>query len=148
MLHFNAKQMPMLLSGIRSFIVRNRCSIYIYQIDGRKLINIYSSKNNSQRRKVNVLILVDGKPSHFCLIKNFSNHIHHLSRSPQKRSSGPKSRFCRNCYQPVLKQNMARHSSFCESNDPFGNFNAKRQSNAPVCELAENTAVTIGNAWD
>ena len=118
-LHFNAKQMPMPLSGIRSFEVRNRCSINVYQLDGRKLINIYSSKNKSQRRKVNLLRLVDGKRSHYCLIKNFSNLIHHLSRSPQKRSSGPKSRFCRNCYQPVLKQNMARHSTFCESNDPL-----------------------------
>ena len=111
--------MPMPLSGIRSFEVRNRCSINVYQLDGRKLINIYSSKNKSQRRKVNLLRLVDGKRSHYCLIKNFSNLIHHLSRSPQKRSNGPKSRFCWNCYQPVLKQNMARHSSFCDSNDPL-----------------------------
>ena len=70
-LYFNAKQMPMPLSGIRSFEVRNRCSINVYQLDGRKLINIYSNKNNSQRRKVNLLRLVDRKRSHYCLIKTF-----------------------------------------------------------------------------
>lgn len=118
-LHFNANQMPMPLSGIRSFEVKNRCSINVYQLDGRKLINIYNSKNKQQRRKVNLLRLIEGERNHYCLIKNFSNLIHHLSRSPRKRSSGPKSRFCRNCFQPVLKQNLARHLRFCESNDPL-----------------------------
>ena len=50
-LHFNAKQMPMPLSGIRSFELRNRCSINVYQLDGRNLINIYSSKKQKSEKK-------------------------------------------------------------------------------------------------
>ena len=118
-LNFDPKQMPMPLSGIRSFEMRNKCSINVYQLEDNKLINIYSSKNKKSRRRVDLLRLVNGKRSHYCLIKNFSNIIHHLSRSPKKREAGPKSRFCRNCYQPIAKQNMQRHLKFCETNVPL-----------------------------
>ena len=118
-LNFDPKQMPMPLSGIRSFEMRNKCSINVYQLEDNKLINIYSSKNKKSRRRVDLLRLVNGNRSHYCLIKNFSNIIHHLSRSPKKREAGPKSRFCRNCYQPIAKQNMQRHLKFCETNAPL-----------------------------
>ena len=111
--------MPMPLSRIRSFETRNKCSINVCQLEDNKLINIYSSKNKKSRRRVDLLRLVNGKRSHYCLIKNFSNIIHHLSRSPKKREAGPKSRFCRNCYQPIAKQNMQRHLKFCETNAPL-----------------------------
>ena len=111
--------MPMPLSGIRSFKLRNKCSINVYQLDGSKLINVYNSKNKGSKPRVELLRLVDGKRSHYCLIKNFSNVMHHLSRSTRKREAGPKSRFCRNCYQSILKQNMQKHLKFCESNSPL-----------------------------
>ena len=115
-LKFNASEMPMPLSGIRSFELRNKCKIYVYQLDGNKLVNVYNSKNKKFKRRVDLLRLIEGKKRHYCLIRNFSNIIHHLSRSPKKQAKGPKSRFCRNCYQPVLKQNMEKHLKFCESN--------------------------------
>ena len=118
-LNFGPKQMPMPLSGIRSFEMRNKYSINVYQLEDNKLINIYSSKNKKSRRRLDLLRLVDGKRSHYCLIKSFSNIIHHLSRSPKKREAGPKSLFCRNCYQPIAKQNIQRHLKFCETNAPL-----------------------------
>ena len=118
-LKFNAREMPMPLSGIRSFELLNKCKIYVYQLEGNKLVNVYNSKNKNFKKRVDLLRLVEEKRSHYCLIKNFSNIIHHLSRSPKKQAKGPKSRFCRNCYQPVLKQNLTKHSTFCESNAPL-----------------------------
>ena len=119
-LKFNASEMPMPLSGIRSFELQNKCKIYVYQLDGNKLVNVYNSKNKKFKRRVDLLRLIEGKKKrHYCLIRNFSNIIHHLSRSPKKQAKGPKSRFCRNCYQPVLEQNMEKHLKFCESNAPL-----------------------------
>ena len=80
---------------------------------------VYNSKNQMSRRRVDLLRLVNGKCSHYCLIKNFSNNVHPLSRSLKKREAGPKSRFCRNCCQPISKQNMQRHLKFCETNAPL-----------------------------
>ena len=111
--------MPMPRSGIRSFELQNKSKIYVYQLDGTKLVNVYNSKNKKFKRRVDPLGLIEGKKSHYCLIKNFSNIIHHLSRSPKKQAKGPKSRFCWNCYQPVLKQNLEKHLNFCESNAPL-----------------------------
>ena len=99
--------------------MRSKCSINVYQLEDNKLINIYNSKNKKSRRRVDLSRLVNGKRSHYCLIKYFSNIVHHLLRSPKKREAGPKSHFCRNCYQPISKQNMQRHLKFCGTNAPL-----------------------------
>ena len=38
---------------------------------------------------------------------------------PKKPEAGPKSRFCRNCYQPIAKQNMQRNLKVCETIAPL-----------------------------
>ena len=118
-LYFNSKLMPMPLSAIPSFEKRNRCSINVYQMENSKLVSVYHSKNRKGRHKIDLLRLVENKNSHYCLIKNFSNLIHFLTRSKAKHSKGPKSRFCRNCFQAVIKRNFKKHVLFCENNAPL-----------------------------
>ena len=117
-LSFNSKLMPMPLSAI-PFEKRNRCSINVYQMENSKLVSVYHSKNRRGRHKIDLLRLIDNQNSHFCLIKNFSNLIHFLTRSRMKHDKGPKSRFCRNCFQPIIKKNFKKHISFCENNAPL-----------------------------
>ena len=68
----------------------------------------FSYKKRKSRRKMKLLLLVENKISHFCLIKNFWDLMHHLARSSRKRLNGPKTRFCGNCMQPIVKQNFQR----------------------------------------
>ena len=105
-LSFNSKLMPMPLSAIPSFEKRNRCSFNVYQMENSKLVSVYHSKNRRGRHKSDPLRLMDNQNSHYCLIKNFSNLIHFLTRSRMKHDKGPKSRFCRNCFQPIFKKNF------------------------------------------
>ena len=118
-LHFNSKLMPMPLTSIPSFEKRNKCSINVYQLENSKLLSVYHSKNRGARNRVDLLRLVENRNSHYCLIKNFSNLVHFLTRSKIKQRKGPKSRFCRNCFQPILKQNFKKHVLFCETNAPL-----------------------------
>ena len=85
-------------------------------MENSKLVSVYHSKNRRARHKIDLLRLMDNQNSHYCLIKNFSNLIHFLTRSRMKHDKGPKSRFCRNCFQPIIKKNFKKHVSFCESN--------------------------------
>ena len=101
---FNPKLMPMLLSAIPSFEKRNHCSINVYQSENTKLVSVYHSKNRKGRYKIDLLRLLENKNSHYCLIKNFSNLLHFLTRSKSKQNKGPKSRFCRNCFPPIVKK--------------------------------------------
>ena len=118
-LSFNSKLMAMPLSAIPSFEKRNRCSINVYQMQNPKLVSVYHSKNRRGRHKIDLPRLMDNKNSHYGLIKNFSNLVHFLTRSRMKHDKGPKSRFCRNCFQPIIKKNFKKHVSFCESNAPL-----------------------------
>ena len=118
-LSFTSKVMPMPLSAIPSFEKRNCCSINVYQMENSKLVSVYHSKNRRGRHKIDHLRLMDNQNSHYCLIKNFSNLIHFLTRSRMKHDKGPKSRNCRNCFQPIIKKNFKKHVSFCESNAPL-----------------------------
>jgi len=118
-LKFNAKRMPMPLSSIAPFEKSNNVSINVYQLDNHKLVAVYYSKNKTSKRRINLLRLVDGSKSHYCLIKNFSNLLQRLTRSEKKRRQGPKSKFCSNCFQPILRKNYRSHAKFCESNSPL-----------------------------
>ena len=72
-LKFNAKRMPMPLSSIAPFEKSNNVSINVYQLDNHKLVAVYYSKNKTSKRRINLLRLVDGSKSHYCLIKIFPN---------------------------------------------------------------------------
>ena len=109
----------MSLSSIASFEKRNSVSINVYQLENGKLVAVFYSKNKSSKRRVNLLRLVSGCKTHYCLIKNFSNLLQRLMRSEKKRKHGSKSKFCSNCFQPIIKRNYRRHMNFCESNAPL-----------------------------
>ena len=111
--------MPMPLSGILSFEKRNRCSINVYQMENSKLVSVYHCKNRIGRHKIDLFRLMDNQKSHYCLIKSFSNLFHFLTRSRKKHDNGPKYRFFRNCFQPIIKKNFKKHVSFCESYAPL-----------------------------
>ena len=111
--------MPMPLSAIPSFEKRNHCSINVYQLEKTKLVSVYHSKNRKGRYKIDLLRLLENKNNHYCLIKNFSNLFHFLTRSKSKQNKRPKSRFCQNCFQPIVKKNFKKHVSFCENNAPL-----------------------------
>ena len=115
-LSFNSKLMPMPLSAIPSFKKRNRCSINVYQMENSRLVSVYHTKNRRAGPKIDLLRLMDNQNSHICLIKNFLNHIHFLTMSRMKHDKGPKSRFCRYCFEPIIEKNFKKHVSFCESN--------------------------------
>ena len=118
-LSFNSKLMPMLLSAIPSCEKRNRCSINVYQMEISKLVSVYHGSNRRERHKIDLLRLMDNLNSHYCLIKNFSSPIHFLTRSRMKHDRGPKSRFCRNFFQPIIKKKVKKHVSFYENNAPL-----------------------------
>ena len=118
-LKFNSARMPMPLSSIPTFERSNDVSINVYQLEGRKLVAVYYSKRKSSKRRINLLRLVEGSNSHYCLITNFSNLLQRLTRSESKRKKGSKSKFCSNCFQPIIKKNFRKHFKFCESNSPL-----------------------------
>ena len=101
---FNPKLMPMPLFAIPSFEKRNHCSINLYQLEKTKLVSVYHSKNRKGGYKIDPLRLLENKNSHYCMIKNFSNLLHILTRSKSKQNKEPKSRVCRNCFQPIVKK--------------------------------------------
>ena len=84
-LKFNSKRMPMPLSSIPSFEKSNNVSINVYQLEQRKLLAVYYSKNKSSKRRINLLRLIEGSKTHYCLIKNFSNLLQRLTRSSKKQ---------------------------------------------------------------
>ena len=53
-------------------------------------MSVYHTKNRKARNKIDLLRLVDNKNNHYCLIKNFSNLVHFLTRSKLKQGKGPK----------------------------------------------------------
>ena len=105
----------MSLSSIASFEKRKNVSINVYQLENGKLVAVFYSKNKSSKRRVNLLRLVSGCKTHYCVIKN-SNLLQRLTRSEKKRKHGSKCKFCSNCFQPIIKRNYRRHTNFCESN--------------------------------
>ena len=115
-LKFNSSRMPISLSSIASFEKRNSVSINVYQQEKCKLVPVFYSKSKSSKRRVNLLRLVSGCKTHCCLIKNFSNLLQRFTRSEKKRKLGSKSKFCSNCFQPIIKRNYRSHTNFFESN--------------------------------
>ena len=115
-LFFNSKLMPMPLSTIPSFEKRNRCSINVCQMENSKLVSVYHRKNRKGRHKTDLIRLMDNQNSHYGLIKNLSNLFHSQSRSRMKHDKGSKLRFCRNCFQAIIKKNFEKHVSICASN--------------------------------
>ena len=106
LLNFNAKRTPMPLTSTAPFEKSNNVSINVYQLDNRKLVAVYYSKNKTFKRRINLLRLVDGSKSHYRLIKKFSNLLQRLTRSEKKRRQGPKSKFFSNCFQPILRKKL------------------------------------------
>ena len=47
--------------------------------------------------------------------------MHQLHRSSRKRCTGPKSKFCGNCFQPIIRSNYRKHIEFCEDHKPLEN---------------------------
>ena len=82
---FNAKRKPIPLSSIPPFEKSNNVSFNVYPLDNHHLVAVYYSKNKISKRHINLLRLVDGSKSHYCLIKIFSNLIQRLTRSEKKR---------------------------------------------------------------
>ena len=117
-LKFNTKQMPLPISSILTFEKSNDVSINVYQLEGRKLVDVFYSKNKSKRR-INLLRLTGDSRYTYCLITNFSNLLEQLTRSENKRRKGSKSKFCSNCFQPIMKKNFKTHFKFCDSNSPL-----------------------------
>ena len=105
---FKLSKFPMSLSKIPSF-EKLDVSISVYQFKQGRLQNVFYSKNRKCRPKVQILQLVDHDKSHYCLMKNFSNLMHHLTRSSSKRIGGPRTRFCGNCKQSFVKNNFSNH---------------------------------------
>ena len=153
-LSFNSKLMPMTLSATPSFEKPNRCSINVYQMQNSKLVSVYHSKNRRRRQKIDLLPLMDKQNSHYCLNKNFSNINHFLTRS---RMKGPKSRFCRNCFQATIKKNFMKHVSFCENNAPLESrmplksprielVNWEKTQKCPFVVYADLEAINVASA--
>ena len=107
------------MSAIPTFEKRNSRSINVYQLENSKLVSVYHSKNRKGRHKNELLRLLENKSSHYCLIKSISNLTYFLCRSKSKQNKGPKSRFCRNCFQRIVEPNFKKHALFGESNAPL-----------------------------
>ena len=120
--------MPMPLSTIPTFERSNDVSIKVYQLERRNLVAVYYSKQKFSKRRINLLRLVVGSNSHYCLITNFSNLLQRLTRSESKRKKSSKSKLCSNCFQPIIKKNFRKHFKICESNSPL-------EIRMPTCAL-------------
>ena len=107
------------LSSIPTFERSNDVSSIVYQLEGRKLVAVCYSKQKSSKRRFNLLRLVVCSNSHYYLITNFSNILQQLTRSESKRKKGSKSKFCSNCFQPIIKKNFRKHFKLCWSNSPL-----------------------------
>ena len=118
-LNFNSSQMPMPLSSIQPFEKSNNVSINVHQRENEKLVAVFYSKNKNSKRRENLLRLVSGYKRQYCLIKHFSNLLQRLTQSEKKPRNGSESRFCSNCFQPIIKRNYINHINFCDSNAPL-----------------------------
>ena len=81
---------------------------------------MYYSKQKTSRQRINLLLLIVDSNSHYCLITNFSNLLQRLTPSNCKRKKGSMSKFCSNCFQPIIKKNFRKRFKFCESYSPLG----------------------------
>ena len=115
-LNFNAKRMPIRFSSITPFDKINKVSNSLCQLDNRKLVAVFYSKNKISKRRIISLRLNNICKSFYSLIKNFSNLLRPLTRSRKKQRQGPKTNFCSNCFQQILRKNYRYHTRFCESN--------------------------------
>ena len=109
----------MSLGKIPSFEKLNNVSISVYRFEQGRLLNYFYSKNRKRRRKVKLFQLVDHDKSYYCLIKNFSNLMHHLTTSSSKSIGGPRTRICGNCMESMVKHNFSNHVQFCEHDKPL-----------------------------
>ena len=78
LLKFNSSRMPMPLSSIEPFEKSNNVSINVYQLENGKLVAVFHKNKNSKRR-VNLLRLVSGSKTHYCLIKNCFQPIREIT---------------------------------------------------------------------
>ena len=131
-LKFNSSRMPMPLSSIQPFEKSNIVSINVYQLQNGKLVAVFYSMNKNSKHRVNLLCLVSGSKTHYCLIKNFSNLLQRLTQSEKKRRNGSKSRFCKNCFQSITKRNYMNQIKFSESNVPL---EIRMPSSSPTIEF-------------
>ena len=115
---YKLSDFPMSLSKTPSFENLNNVSISVCRFKQGRLLNVFYSKNRKCRLS-KLLLLVDHDKSHYCLIKNFSNLMHHLTRSSSKRVGGPRTRFCGNCMQSIVKHNFSNQVQFCEHHKPL-----------------------------
>ena len=120
------------------------------------MVSVYHSKNRRGRHN-DLLGLMNNQNSHYCLIENFSNLIDFLTSSRIKRDLERKSRFCRNCFQPITKKNFKKHVSFCESNAPLETrmplesptiefVNWEKTQKCPFAVYADLEAINVASA--
>ena len=107
---------PMSSSKIPNFEKLNNVSISVYRFEQGRLLNVFYSKIRKCRRKVK---FVDRDKSHYCLMKNFSNLMHHMTRSSSKKLGGPRTRFCGNCMQSIVKHIFSNHVQCCQHHKPL-----------------------------
>ena len=108
----------MSLSKNPSFEKLNNVSKSVYRFERGRLLNVFYSKSPKCRRKVKLLLLVDHDKSHYCLMKNSSNLMHHLTRSSSKRVGGRRTHFCGTSMQSIVKHN-SNHFQFCGHHKPL-----------------------------
>ncbi|KAJ8664381.1 hypothetical protein QAD02_006043 [Eretmocerus hayati] len=100
-LDFKGIDFPMALKDIPSFELKNKISVNVYQLS--KANHIYpvyvTSKEEGKRRHVNLLLLLNGKKSHYCYIRN-------LSRLLSSQVSSHKGRVfvCNSCFHCFYSQ--------------------------------------------
>ena len=87
----------------------------VYRFENENLYNVYHSKNRASRKKIKLLLLMEGTKSHYCLIKNFSNVIHRLHRSSKKRFKGPKSKIAAIVFNRLCEKTIKNIWSFVKS---------------------------------
>ena len=116
---YKQSDFPIKLSKIPCFEKLNNALISVYQFEQGKLPNVFNSKNRKSRQKLKLLPLVDFDKSHYCMIKNFSSLMHHLTRSSSERFGGPRTRFRGNCMQSIVKHNFSNHVPFRAPRKPL-----------------------------
>ena len=103
---------PVTRDQIKTFEANNNISINLFGYENEKVVPLYLSKFDFER-KINLLLISIGEKRHYCLIKNFSRLMGDRTKHKHKQF------YCFNCLHGFSKEDLLKqHKENCMVHKP------------------------------
>ncbi len=116
---YNEQDMPMCVANIPKFEKKNNLRINVFGWDGCAVAPLHISRENINKKLINLLLLSDDIKFHYCLITNIHSFLAYANRV-KYRGSHTQRRYCERCLNSFWsKSNLQEHLELCGSHEPI-----------------------------